>query len=346
MVKDKCYKCGKNRETADGFLCIECLNRKEAFVKRVKFNRLLKCEYCDSYSYNKDWFKDKRKVELIIKDTIKKGLKINPFYTMKSLDIKLHHNPSESDEHKEIYNVDLQFRLVSQKTFNYTKKVRFILKKSICANCQKHMSNYFEGVLQLRGIENNNFEDAKEELFNLIDNKKNTEVNKIVESKNGIDIYLTNKKTMQDIAQKMHSEYGGFLDHSSQLFSFDHQSSKNIYRVNSLVRLADFNKYDIIKTANNELMVLKTHGKNFTGIDVNTKKEHLFDFNNKEYEIVARKEDIAKKTTISKIYPEVQVLNHNYESIKAYDLTGKPEKFFVGKEVKIIDYNGICFIYK
>lgn len=113
-----------------------------------------------------------------------------------------------------------------------------------CDYGQKSKTEYFEGILQLRN--------PTPEVQNFIEielkkvSSKGSFITRTVEVKNGVDLYFTDKNRMRLIAQKVHVRFGGIIKINPQLFSHNHLSSKDLYRLNVFVKLPEFKVGDVI----------------------------------------------------------------------------------------------------
>lgn len=189
---------------------------------------------------------------------------------------------------------------------------------------------YFEGILQLRN--------PSQEAIDFIESKlkKHSErfsVSKIVEQKLGLDLYVTNNRYMQKLAQDLQKNFGGILKKSPHLFSRDRQTSKNIYRLNICLKFCDFKKDDVIK-ANKKYIKITNIGKKISGIDLEQNKRISFEFPD-EVEVLKKYD-----TSVCKIKPNIEVLHpETYQSM----LIENKVKVKLGEKVKVI-VNGKVFI--
>lgn len=342
----KCLKCGIEKEMASSALCVDCTDKDTPIIKDLKFKSVQVCPRCGSYSYFKEWHKGPKDVLDLIHETIVKGLKINQLYELIDISIDSKFIEKESNSKKHFYNLILKLKLKQDYEFNYLKKLRFHVTDSLCIKCLKMNNNYFEGVFQIRGKDNEKYSEVEDFIVNLVKKRKDCAIHKIVSDKNGIDIYVTNKRALLDIGLKSHAQFGGWLDQNAQLFSWNKMTSKDVFRLNVLLRLPDFSKHDLVEINGNTIIVKKIRGKKVIGINVIDQKEHEFDFNNTSYEIVAKKSDCVMKTTISNIYPSIQIFNENYESVDVIDLTDKKDKLKQGHNVLVIFYQGKYYLIK
>lgn len=113
-----------------------------------------------------------------------------------------------------------------------------------CDIGQKQKSGYFEGVLQLRSPPQGVEKFIEKETQQLI--KRGAFITKTVPAKNGVDLYLTDKHQMQLLAQRLIAHFGGSMELHPTLFSHNHQTSKDIYRLTVLVTFPPFSKGDVI----------------------------------------------------------------------------------------------------
>ena len=108
---------------------------------------------------------------------------------------------------------------------------------TLCKKCGKFGTEYFEGILQLRNPDKEVIKFIRNQVKKQFD--KGIFINKEVNTKNGIDFYLTSKRFLRTLGNKLNKQFKGELKISPQLFSRNKQTSKDIYRINVLFRLED-----------------------------------------------------------------------------------------------------------
>lgn len=149
-----------------------------------------------------------------------------------------------------------------------------------CDYGEKKKSNYFEGILQLRNMDERILPFVHQQLDLL--SKKGVFVTKTSEQSNGIDIYLTDKNAIQHLARRIQQNYGGEVKISPQLFSHDYLSSKDIYRVNAFVKLPDYTIGSVISYSKPKSLEQKKYlkvtkmGKLVFGYNLETAKQESF----------------------------------------------------------------------
>jgi len=93
---------------------------------------------------------------------------------------------------------------------------------------------YYEAILQLRPFDAN----VLDYVLNQIKKRKNVFISKKIELKNGIDLYLSDKRFALALGRKLKKVFKGDLKLSRKLYGYDKQTSKKLYRVTVCFRLA------------------------------------------------------------------------------------------------------------
>ncbi len=91
---------------------------------------------------------------------------------------------------------------------------------------------YFESKLQLRP--------KNKEVLDYVLNqlkKTNTKIAKEVKLKEGLDLYLSSRKSTIQIAKKLKKVFKGDLKVTKKLFTVNRLTSKKVYRITVLFRL-------------------------------------------------------------------------------------------------------------
>ena len=183
-------------------------------------------------------------------------------------------------------------------------KVRYIL----CPACHKAKSTYFESVLQLR----NPSKEAIEFIENYVAKQRDRmNITKKDVVRNGLDFYLTERKAGPKLARLVSENFGGEVKVAEKLFSIDHQTGKEVYRVNALVRLPDFKVGDVL-IIENRIIKITSLGPKLTGQNLSNGKSDHFDYSALEYSPVETFEAVVSKT-----YPELEIIHpETYQSVK------------------------------
>ncbi len=143
-------------------------------------------------------------------------------------------------------------------------EVRIVL--NVCPYCSRRKGNYYEAILQLRGVENLD----EEELENLVDKIRddvylanrqdpNVFLTRDDRVRGGHDFYFGNNSFARQTAGRLHDIFGGTLRSSNSLFG--RKDGKEIYRNTYLVRLPGFIPGDYLVSDKARYRVLRIHRK-------------------------------------------------------------------------------------
>ena len=310
----KCIKCGKEQYLDS--LCKECYSLENTAVKGFKNFSIQICAFCKAYSYTKAW-KPKKDIQLIVKEALNQNTKfiIRP----KTFEVN-----TKFPEHKQNGGV----KIIGKAHINITSVINETdhkeefdvpveLKYSLCPKCCKQGTTYYEGIMQIRGKD--------DELIEVADflmkevrkaSSKGVYINKEAKVKGGYDFYLTSQKYLQQLSKKLYKKFGGEFNLSPQLFTRNKQTSKNVYRINALLRLPDFKKGDVLKIRNKLIKIENIIGPHVIGMDLQSLSKTKEDYSRNEYEIKATEKDIVK-VQVSKTHPNLEVLHpETYQSVK------------------------------
>lgn len=197
-------------------------------------------------------------------------------------------------------------------------------KKVIVEDKGKH-AEYFEGILQMRGID--------QEILNYVQ-KRITNANAQVPTcvshgtKFDIDYSVSDRRLIHKIGVELKAKFGGFVKESAQLFSRNHMTSKNVYRLNVFYKTHDVKRghvieieelhepYEVIGYLGDRLIVEGLHTKKKNHINVEKISNTLKKF----------------KTSVVQIHPEIKIMDEDYQPVSA--LTYK--EFKEGQNVKVV----------
>lgn len=127
--------------------------------------------------------------------------------------------------------------------------------------------NYYQGILQLRGISNEMLGFVR----NQIAKRGDVAVTKTVRFSNGVDLYITSQKFIRIVGKKLRESFGGELKISSKLHTRSREG-KDLYRVNVFFRPSKYKRGDIISIRGDEVRLLNI-GKRIFARDLKTGKK-------------------------------------------------------------------------
>lgn len=251
-----CPKCGKKGITTT--FCSDCV--KSEIDLSFKEVHMKVCAMCRTYeSKNKFVPFDDLGDALVefartkIKNPGNMPVELHPIFPK-----VIHQNPG--------VNVLAEIEVVTPEAkFTIPAKVEFTL----CKKCGKSGSSYFEGVLQLR--------DVNQEVFDFVykfvkNNEPNVFITKEVPTKYGFDLYFSSQKYLNMLGKKLKSQFGGEMRTSARLFTRNKQTSKEVFRVTVFFKLRKYKIGDIIEYKGMQVKITAL-GRRVQGSDVTTGKK-------------------------------------------------------------------------
>ena len=193
-------------------------------------------------------------------------------------------------------------------------------------------SQYFQGILQLRADD-----DAIIRFINTqLKSRPNVFIAKVVELKNGYDLYFSSNSFLLSLGKKLEMAFGGTLKRSSSLHTKSKHSGKDLYRVTVLFKTAGYKKGDII-LFDDKLLMVASLGKHTKCTDLSTWKTKSVNIKG-EVTILEK-----HKTKVVKLRPCIEVMHP--ETYQSTVLQNRPKgKKAAGENVKVVLHNGIWIV--
>jgi NMD protein affecting ribosome stability and mRNA decay len=294
-----CPKCGKSID--NGTFCNDCKPR----ILDYKLSSFKICCVCSKLFTHGSW-KDTKDLQALIIKEIKSKIK------QKDVEVKLVEDLPE-------LKPGIQETLTAEVTKEgVVHEIPYKIEITYCNICAKKGTQYFEGILQIRG---SNKERDKVINMELDREAKNGNVaNKTVNYPNGIDLYMTHRRSLPKLAQRIVESIGGLYTLNAKLFSVNHMTGKEIYRLNVLLELPEFDAGDVF-LFKGKYVVIVSFGKKITARNLLTNKKIMFPY--VEFKKIKEKdsESVKKldtyKTTIIRLHPNQEVLHpENYQPVK------------------------------
>ena len=131
----------------------------------------------------------------------------------------------------------------------------------------------YQGVLQLR----NETPEILEFVREAVSKKKDCEILKEIQTKDGIDIYLSSQHFLRALGKKLKLRFRGDLKTNRRLFSVDWITSKKIWRSTVMFRHLSLKVGDTVKYKGEEVIV-KNLGSKIQGMNKKTGKKISFSY--------------------------------------------------------------------
>ena len=139
-----------------------------------------------------------------------------------------------------------------------TQTYKGIIDKSPNKKLKLSRPNYYQGILQLRNIN----DEVIRFVNNQIKKRGDVAITKTVRFPDGVDLYITSQKFIRILGKKLKESFGGELKVSAKLHTRNKQG-KDLYRVNVLFRLLKYKKGDIVSVRGERLRLISTGRKIF-----------------------------------------------------------------------------------
>jgi NMD protein affecting ribosome stability and mRNA decay len=289
--KKFCPNCG-NPITDDNTLCKNCRITNFDF----KDLKLFVCNHCQSYNYKNKWQKFQN-LNNVMKMIVTNSVKHKVDYTNMDDELVEELLSYKAGVHRD-FNVEVT---IGKEKF----ELPAVIDVTLCPKCSKQGTKYFEGVLQVRNMNEEILDFIKKDLTK--QRSKGVHINKEVDIDGtgmNMDYYCTNKKYMKVIGEKLRKEFGAIVKQNAQLFSIDWETSKNVYRLNILIQFTKYQKNDVIKF-NKQLFKIISMDEKIHATNLETNNKTLLP-HKEDYDILKPVEVILIKK-----YPEFEILDPN-----------------------------------
>ncbi|TFF87108.1 MAG: hypothetical protein EU550_03965 [Promethearchaeota archaeon] len=269
MPRRFCAICGKAlTEKSPHFgMCIDCYMKENPLFELPVTYKLKICPDCYRYTKRDEWIKPNENeflsiIKGAIHNTLLKSIDKNEILTFS---IDHDRNNFEFSSKDLITSLELKIKgvLIENPSIYSMKTVKLNIDYELCENCLNLRSGtYFKSILQLRVDSSSHFEMLKDilnKIHNLVkerfDEDDRQYISKIVNQKNGVDVYLSTNELMNHIISYLRSRYHFLLKRSKKLIGRDSQRGKGIYRLKTLIKFLSIKKKDIIEINNQKFIV-------------------------------------------------------------------------------------------
>jgi len=304
-----CPKCGKKSFG----LCADCF-LEEHPVKLKEFQ--LKVCKCGRFFYLDNWNAD---ISLYLDKIVKKKLSVPHGITINKIKTK-----SKISEKRISLEIDLSGSYKNEPLlYKLHEDIKII--KTVCPDCSRLTSSYYEAVLQLRP------EISVDMDPRVVSDKKKVH--------GGIDIYLTSLDYARQLGSNLRKK-GFYLKESAE-----HGGVKNgreVHRTVISVKLPHFSEGDFLKIDDKIIQVIKS-GHIVLCRDIVSKKERTLPLTRvSNAEIIADRKSI-KKMIITKVTPsEIQLLDPHIH--RTYDIYRKFKNLKAGDEIDTVKIHDKVYV--
>lgn len=325
-----CLRCGKREQYAN-HLCQECILETIEPVTLPPVVQGNICRFCGRVQKARSWTDPFDSEESAAVHLAESAVETSPEISKSSVELSVDHGDN------------LSFRLSGRASSVYcgvmidqelSCEVR--LHPQTCPWCSKMQGNYYEAVIQLRGLQGLS-EEQLEDLIGLVQNDtylahlKDPKIfiSKEEKVRGGYDIYMGDNSFAKQLSLKLHEMYGG--DHKATSSLFGRKDGREVYRHTYLVRLPGFLKGDYLVGKDGPYKVLKVKRK-VQVMDLRTGRETNLDLQTAMDMRALKPKEVEKDlVVIMETDKEVQVLHPS--SMRPVDLVKRPG-IGIGETVK------------
>lgn len=332
-----CFVCGKvTGELIEG-KCRGCYYREAELLKLPEKPRAEVCRECLSYFKQGRWHPQDKDLhsaaEFAAKDVLMDSMVLKDVV---GEEVNLSLGAVERPNTKKLF-IPYALRVTGVHhgdEYSVEKSGEVEVSLSICDSCAKRKSRYYEAVIQVRGIRDE--EEIKNSAIDYLERLRCRDPGAFISDfktvKNGVDIYVgslgAGRKASHHIAEK----YGGVVTESPKLVGRG-RDGRDLYRVSISLRLPRFRVDDILNYGNKVLQLRDFKGGGVIAYDLESRQRLVLPLKSlNKAEILGRKGEI-KRASVSEIAPgHVQVIEEKSYTT-AYFNVAMPLK--VGDKVKI-----------
>ncbi len=234
-----CLKCGEREQYGEN-LCRECLLGSIQFFDHPIVVHGKACPSCGKVLKGKNWEESPGDDEAAAISVA--SWRVTPHGDLKAVKLDLRVDHHDGGVMKVVGGGSGTYKGLP---VNKEISIEVRMTPMVCTFCSKRHGNYFEAIIQIRGLDG--LDD--DQIYELLDSIKdqtleagikdpNVFITKELKVRGGWDIYMGEKAFAKSISMKLHSRYGGEMKSTSSLFG--RKDGRDLYRNTYLVRLPGF----------------------------------------------------------------------------------------------------------
>ncbi len=296
-----CVECGKEGVVYEG-LCEDCLPKKRRFVKAPPKLTLRQCQHCGAYDLPGGWRRES--LDNAVDKLVEEAVEIPRDVQRHQLDLRI--NP-EDDRNLRV-EMSAQVALDGI-TVVEESALRLLVKATTCPDCSKRRGEYYEGIIQVRGVDRpvtkDEFQAASQVIEERVVTSDGVFIAKKEEVHGGLDVYISSNEAARSIAKALKARLGGTVSSSPKLHT--RKGGKDLYRVTHLLRLPGVSAGEIVEIDGRLHQILAT-GEPAKVIDLE-RGEHGTVRSRELLEAKRVKAEVMRATIVSQTADEVQVMD-------------------------------------
>jgi NMD protein affecting ribosome stability and mRNA decay len=299
----RCIRCGKEGEFR--LFCSQCYLKEHPLVVGVKTTDVKFCPVCNKLFLKGKW-KPVKDIHEAISEMLTEKLSVGRDYKLTALNVKADLGEVEPRQGMR-FSVEAKIDITAFSEENNIEIhdqviVPMDMDLAPCGKCGMGGTQYFEGTLQVRNLKQDMIAKIQEILQR--EKEAGVHINDTVKVKDGaMDFYITDVHYMKKLGKELQKRFGGELSMSPRLQTRDNLTSKDLYRLNVLLRLSNVKPGDYVVHEGRVIRIKKT-GSLIIGRDIIDNTNVKIDpkrSSPKPLEII--------KTAVTNVRPAIEAMN-------------------------------------
>lgn len=343
-----CPQCGSSDVELHEGLCKNCFLKEFQPLSIPDEMVVTLCAHCHSNLQEGKWKDLGLPEEEIIYRTLEENIQLDSLVENPEIDLEIIQMRGSIAE----CLVSLKGSVLGDEIYQeYQVNVR--LNKSVCPDCSKFNSGYYEAVIQLRAqnrtISSQEIQSAdeiiKEALTRMWEKNRMAYLAQRAAMKEGVDYYIGSQKSAKRLVSALREVLGGVVKESPRLMGQDKSTGKGLYRTWISLRLGEFRQGDFISYEDHIGQVLSMDARKIVVQDMLSLeissilwKEH------EKIKTVAQSKDVQITTVTSKSPQEIQILHPTSYQPLDLDMKEQFQGYDIGEEISVIDIHDKIYI--
>jgi len=270
-----CAICGKKLDkNAPNFnICLNCYVEENPLFELPEKLKFTICSDCFAFSKKNEWIEPENENILEIISEAIHQLILQNLKNYEDIEFDIEFNRDTfgftSKDLLDRLQVEIMGQSISNPEITHKEPLKITINYEMCSNCSNiRGGTHYVSILQLRVKDERFFDFLKKivgDIQNYVENLHKEEskqyISKMVDQKNGLDLYLSTNQLLNYIISHLRDQYDFYIKRSKKLVGRDIQRGKNIYRLKAVIKFLPVDKNDII-IFNNERYIVENILKN------------------------------------------------------------------------------------
>ncbi len=343
-----CLLCNSEEEELYDGLCRKCYLEEFEVADLPDHASFSVCSHCGALLKHDKWVQSGYYDDEIITDAITDDININEKLQDPEFYVEIVNNRNT------IYECILHVSgVIIGETIEKEYPIEVKVERSVCPDCSKFYSGYYEAVIQLRAddrkLTSEEIAEADEFISNEIQRMSKTNklayVTKRIVLKEGIDYQIGSYNVANKICVNMQKQFGGIITESHKIIGHDKSKSKDLYRTWISLRLPSFHKEDFIEYKGDIYQIKSIGSHKITAVRLDDYEQVSISW--KDYDDIKKIAtlDDVQKTIITNITPsQIQVLDPYTFDVVDLKLQDYMKNLEISQEINVIKIKDKIYI--